>query len=153
MAGCSGRPLCQAYEADYRNEERFEFPGSLSKEIYMKYMFLIYSEESDEPLQPEERHKLIEGHRTVMQDAEQKGILLGTERLKPTATATTVRRKNSIPMTIDGPFAETKEQLAGYYILECKDLDEAIEWGKRIPTRGGEGCIEIRPVAEIPKRE
>jgi len=121
----------------------------------MKYMFLIYSQESDEPLQPDERQKLMEKHWAVMQDSEQKGILLGVERLKPTATATTVRMKNGAAMTIDGPFAETKEQLAGYYILECKDLDEAIEWGKRIPTicRGGEGCIEIRPVAEIPKRE
>jgi len=93
----------------------------------MKYMFLIYSQESDEPLQPDARQKLMEEHWAVMQDSEQKGILLGVERLKPTATATTVRMKNGAAMTIDGPFAETKEQLAGYYILECKDLDEAID--------------------------
>ena len=82
---------------------------------------------------------------------EQKGILLGVERLKPTPTATTIRVKNGVPMTIDGPFAETKEQLAGYYILECKNLDEAIEWGKRIPTmcKGREGSIEIRPVDDL----
>jgi hypothetical protein len=117
-------------------------------------MFLIYSHETDGPLAPEEREKLMAGHRSVMQDAGQKGILLGCEKLKPTATATTVRMKNGSALTIDGPFAETKEQLAGYYILECKDLDEAIEWGKRIPTvcQGREGCIEIRPVDEIPKR-
>jgi len=56
-------------------------------------------------------------------------------------------------MVLDGPFAETKEQLAGYYILECKDLDEALEWAARIPSgcKGAEGCIEVRPVAEMPK--
>ena len=96
----------------------------------------------------------MSGHYAVMQEAGQKGILLGVNRLKPTRSATSVRMKNGAPMTIDGPFAETKEQLAGYYILECNDLDEAIEWGKRIPTacRGDEGCIEIRPVDDIPKR-
>jgi len=118
-------------------------------------MFLIYSQETDEPLSPEEMDKLVTGHRAVMADAGRKGILLGVERLKPTRTATTIRVANGRPMTIDGPFAETKEQLAGYYILECKDLDEAIEWGQRIPTRckGGEGSIEIRPVDDLQKPE
>jgi hypothetical protein len=117
----------------------------------MRYMFLIYSQETDEPLSPEEMDQAVRGHRAVMADAGQKGILLGVERLKPTRTATTIRVRNGLPMTIDGPFAETKEQLAGYYILECKDLDEAIEWGKRIPTvcKGGAGAIEIRPVDDL----
>jgi hypothetical protein len=120
----------------------------------MRYMFLIYSKETDQPLLPEEIDRVMSGHWAVMQEAGQKGILVGVDRLKPTRSATTVRMKNGTPMTIDGPFAETKEQLAGYYILECKDLDEAIEWGKRIPTicRGDEGCIEIRPVDDLPKR-
>src|SRR5882762_5981087 len=120
----------------------------------MRYMFLIYSQETNEPLSAEEMDKLVTGHRAVMADAGQKGILLGVERLKPTRTATTIRMTNGRPITIDGPFAETKEQLAGYYILECKDLDEAIEWARRIPSscKGGEGCIEIRPVAELPRR-
>jgi len=114
-------------------------------------MFLIYSQETDEPLSPGELDQVVSGHRAVMSDAERKGILLGVERLKPTPTATTIRVKNGLPMTIDGPFAETKEQLAGYYILECRNLDEAIEWGKRIPTmcKGREGCIEIRPVDDL----
>ncbi|HUN67912.1 MAG TPA: YciI family protein, partial [Burkholderiales bacterium] len=66
----------------------------------------------------------------------------------PTSTATTVRLRDGRPLITDGPFAETKEQLAGYYILDCKDLDEAIEWAARIPTgcKGREGCIEIRPM-------
>src|SRR5437016_4524580 len=119
----------------------------------MRYMFLIYSQESDEPLSPEEFDQVASAHRAVMTNAAEKGILLGVDRLKPTRTATTIRMTNGRPMTIDGPFAETKEQLAGYYILECKDLDEAIEWGKRIPTKcqGREGSLEIRPVDDIRK--
>lgn len=119
----------------------------------MRYMFLIYSQETDEPLSPEEIDQVVRGHRAVMADAGQKGILLGVERLKPTRTATTIRMSDGRPMTIDGPFAETKEQLAGYYILECKDLDEAIEWGKRIPTmcKGRAGAIEIRPIDDLQK--
>jgi len=121
----------------------------------VRYMFLIYSQETEEPLSPEEFDRIATGHRAVMADAEQRGILVGCEKLKPTRSATTVRMKNELPITIDGPFAETKEQLAGYYILECKDLDEAIEWAKRIPTtcQGREGSVEIRPVEDLQKPE
>ena len=117
----------------------------------MRYIFLIYSHETSEGLAPEEREGLKAAHRAVMQDAAQKGVLLAVEGLKPTATATTVRLNNGKAITTDGPFAETKEQLAGYYILECRDLDDAIEWAQRIPTacKGREGCIEIRPVADL----
>jgi hypothetical protein len=82
------------------------------------------------------------------------GIFLAADPLQPTATATTIRREDGKPTVLDGPFAETKEQLAGYYFLDCNDLDEAIEWAAQIPTgcKGGEGCIEIRPLAEIPAR-
>ena len=68
--------------------------------------------------------------------------------------ATTVRApREGQAVVLDGPFAETKEQLAGFYILECRDLDEAVEWAKRIPTscKGEHGCIEIRPVADLPR--
>jgi hypothetical protein len=117
----------------------------------VRYMFLIYSRETDEPLSPDEFDRVVSAHRALMADAGRQGILLGVERLKPTSTATTLRVKDGVPITIDGPFAETKEQLAGYYILECKNLDEAIEWGKRIPTmcQGREGSIEIRPVDDL----
>jgi len=114
-------------------------------------MLLIYSRETEEPLSPAEFDRIAGGHRAVQADARQKGILLGCEKLKPTRAATTVRIKDGLPITIDGPFAETKEQLAGYYILECKDLDEAIDWAKRIPTtcQGREGSVEIRPVDDL----
>ena len=126
----------------------------MRKESAMRYMFLIYSQERPDGLPPEEIEDLKNRHWAVMQEARQKGILLAVERLKPTALATTVRAQLGKSITLDGPFAETKEQLAGYYILECGHLDEAIEWAKKIPTscKGAEGCIEIRPVADLPPR-
>ena len=75
----------------------------------MRYMFLIYSQETDEPLSPEEIDQVVRGHRAVMADAGQKGILLGVERLKPTRAATTIRMTNGRPTTIDGPFAGSRE--------------------------------------------
>lgn len=119
----------------------------------MRYMFLIYSRETPEDLAPDQVESLRLGHRTVMEDAARKGVLAGVDALLPTSTATTVRINNGKPITMDGPFAETKEQLAGYYILDCKDLDEAIDWAARIPTacKGANGCIEIRPVADLSK--
>jgi hypothetical protein len=120
----------------------------------MRYMFLIYSQERPEGPPPEEIESIKSRHWGVMQDAKQKGTLVAVEGLKPTALATTVRMKDGKGITLDGPFAETKEQLAGYYIIDCENLDEAIEWAKRIPSscKGMEGCIEIRPVAELPRR-
>lgn len=117
----------------------------------MRYMLLVYSREQANAY-PESMQQIAEGHRKVIVEAAQKGILEGAEPLRPTDTATTVRPNNGKSIVLDGPFAETKEQLAGYYILECKDLDEAIEWAKKIPTgcKGAEGCIEIRPLLEKP---
>jgi hypothetical protein len=119
----------------------------------MRYMMLMYSRETPEGPSPDEVDYLVKTHGALIAEARQKGILVGYEGLKPTATATTVRAQGGTALVLDGPFAETKEQLAGYYILECKDLDEAVEWARRIPTscKGESGCIEIRPVAELPK--
>jgi hypothetical protein len=121
----------------------------------MRYMFLIYSQETAEGLPPEETEELKEAHRAVMEDSTRRGILRAVDKLHPTATATTVRMNNGKGITTDGPFAETKEQLAGYYILECKDLDEAIEWAKRIPSacQGAAGGIEIRPIVDMPEHD
>ena len=119
----------------------------------MRYMLLVYSREQA-PAYPESMQQIAEAHRRVMAEATQKGILEGAEPLRPTITATTVRPQNGKSIVLDGPFAETKEQLAGYYILNCKDLDEAIEWAKKIPSscRGSSGCIEIRPIFELERR-
>lgn len=120
----------------------------------MRYMLLVYSQEVDRAaISPEEGQKIMSGHRAVMEETAKLGIFRGAEPLKPVRSATTVRTRDGKPIITDGPFAETKEQLAGYYILDCKNLDEAIHWAAKIPTacQGGEGCIEIRPIEAIPQ--
>jgi len=120
----------------------------------MRYMMLIYTKETASGLTPEQAGQLKAAHWAVMEEATRKGVLLGAEPLGPTANATTVRMQNGKSLITDGPFAETKEQLAGYYILDCRNLDEAIEWAAKIPTacQGGQGCIEIRPMPGLPAR-
>ena len=120
----------------------------------MRYMLLIYSKETDMAQASLEEHdRITSAHWAVMEETAKHGIFRGAEPLKPTATATTIRIQDGKPLITDGPFAETKEQLAAYYILDCKDLDEAIGWATRIPTacKGGEGCVEIRPIVPIPQ--
>ena len=114
----------------------------------MRYMMLVYSTEDPDGLSPEEAERIRAGHVAVIGEATRKGVLLGAEPLAPTSTATTVRHENGKLLVTDGPFAETKEHLAGYYIIECENLDEAIEWAARIPTtcQGRTGSIEIRPM-------
>ena len=120
----------------------------------MRYMMLIYKNETAEPPSPEESQHRMEAVWAVIDEATRRGVLQGCEPLAPTSTATTVRTQNDKTLITDGPFAETKEQLAGYYIIDCKDLDEALELAAKIPTCGGEnGCIEIRPLPGLPTRE
>ena len=92
----------------------------------MRYMMLVYSNEGPDGLAPEEAERIRAGHRTVMEEATRRGVLIGAEPLAPTSTATTVRMQGGKLLVTDGPFAETKEHLAGYYIIECENLDEAI---------------------------
>jgi hypothetical protein len=117
----------------------------------MRYILLIYSKE-EEGATPEERNGVVMGHRAVMEETSRRGVFRAADPLEPTATATTVRRQDGKVLITDGPFAETKEQLAGYYILDCQDLDEALAWAAQIPTgcRGGVGCVEVRPIREMP---
>jgi hypothetical protein len=121
----------------------------------MRYMLLIYSnEKAEEKMSPEEEDGIKAGHRAVMEETSRRGLLKGAEPLEPTSTATTVRVENGKVLVTDGPFAETKEQLAGYYILDCRDLDEALEWAAKIPTAcaGGSGCVEVRPIRAMTAR-
>ena len=121
----------------------------------MRYMLLIYSnEKATEGMSPEEDKRIRAGHRAVMDETNRRGIFKGADPLQPTSSATTVRVENGKVLVTDGPFAETKEQLAGYYILDCKDLDEALEWAAKIPTAcgGGTGCVEVRPIREMGRR-
>ena len=117
----------------------------------MRYMMLIYSRE-DEAATPEDMGAVAAGHKAVMDQARDRGIFCAADPLQPSMTATTVRVQEGQSAVTDGPFAETKEQLAGYYILECQDLDEALAWAARIPTAcaGGAGCVEVRPIREFP---
>ena len=118
----------------------------------MRYIMLIYSQEGD-TASPEELSAVAAQHREVMNETHHRGIFRAAEPLEPTVTATTVRVQNGKTFVTDGPFAETKEQLAGYYILDCENLDEAIAWAAKIPTGcgGGAGCVEVRPIRETRK--
>jgi hypothetical protein len=110
----------------------------------MKYLILIYENEATTPQDEAEFGKWMK----YTDDLKESGCLRGGEALQPTSTATTVRVKNGKVITTDGPFAETKEQLGGYYMVECKDLDEAIKWAARIPSVG-RGPVEVRPVMDF----
>ncbi len=115
----------------------------------MRYMLLIYaSEAAYARMTQEERTELMQAHIAFAQEAQRRGLLTGGEQLQPTSTATTVRIRNGKTLITDGPFAETKEQLAGSYILNCKDLDEAIEMAAKTPDALF-GSIEIRPAMEM----
>jgi len=110
----------------------------------MKYMLLMYSNEAEMPkLTPDELKDLQQDWYTYMKEAEAAGVLVDNNGLSHVATATTVRVRNGKTLTTDGPFAETHEQLAGFSIFNCKDLDEAIGWAARVPT-AKYGSIEIR---------
>jgi hypothetical protein len=115
----------------------------------MRYLLLIYQDEvahsqwSQEQLAAE-----FQAFNEFTESVSKSGVLQGGEPLLPTNTATTVRVRNGKTVTTDGPFAETKEQLGGYYLLNCKDLDEAIAMAARIPA-ATDGSIEIRPVMEF----
>ncbi len=112
----------------------------------MKYMLLMYANESDQPqFTPEEQREVQLAWFAYMQEAKAAGVLVDNNGLAPWASATTVRVRGGKTLTTDGPFAETHEHLAGYSLLECKNLDDAIGWAARIPT-AKYGSIEIRPL-------
>ena len=111
----------------------------------MKYMLLLYANESEAPKTPEEYQAVAQAWTDLGQELSAAGVLLSNNGLDPIANATTVRVRNGKTLTTDGPFAETHEQLGGYYLLDCKDLDEAIRWAAKIPT-AKYGSIEVRPL-------
>ena len=112
----------------------------------MRYMLLINSDESHyETMTEEDGSKLMAAYGTFTSDLQKTGALVGSDRLQPSATATTVRVRDGKTLTTDGPFAETKEQFGGYYTIEVKDLDEALTWAARVPS-ATYGSVEVRPV-------
>ncbi len=115
----------------------------------MHYLLLIYQEEAAHAQWSQEQLAAeFAAYNTYTEAAMKSGALLGGNALMPTNTATTVRVRNGKTLTTDGPFAETKEQLGGYYLMNCKDLDEAMALAAKIPA-ASDGSIEIRPVMEF----
>ncbi|MPZ71348.1 MAG: YciI family protein [Actinobacteria bacterium] len=115
----------------------------------MKYALLIYENEAAWESRPkEEMEKLMADYYAYGDAIEKSGHIQGGEALHPVSTATTVTVRNGETLTTDGPFAETKEQLGGFYLVEAKDLDEAVELAARIPS-APYGSIEVRPVMDF----
>jgi hypothetical protein len=115
----------------------------------MQYLILIYSDEKADVGATKEELDAWMGEYWAYTEAMQKaGVSKGGEALQPTATATTVRVRDGKKATTHGPFAETKEQLGGYYLVDCKNLDEAIEWAAKCPG-ARVGSIEVRPVMDF----
>ena len=114
----------------------------------MRYLCMIYSDETA-PEEPgvSDWDTLMKAHNAFGAEAGEAGVLRGGEALQPTTTATTIRVRDGETLTTDGPFAETKEQLGGYYIVEADDLDTALRWAAKIPHPGG--CVEVRPIMEF----
>jgi hypothetical protein len=111
----------------------------------MQYALLIYTAEPTETVPQEQIAAEMEGYNAFTERLRERGAMLGGEALDSTATATTVRVVDGRTITTDGPFAETKESLGGFYLVEAADLDEAIAFAAMIPG-AAHGCIEIRPV-------
>jgi hypothetical protein len=111
----------------------------------MKYMLLMYADESKAPKTTEEIQAAYPAWNALGKELEAAGVVVGNNGLSPIANATTVRVRDGKTLTADGPFAETHEQLGGYYVLDCKDLDEAVGWAAKIPS-AKYGSIEVRPL-------
>ena len=116
----------------------------------MKYLLLIYENEADfANVSEAEQGKIFQEYMDYTRRIRKSGNHLGGEPLEPTSTATTVRVRNGKTVTTDGPFAETREQLGGFYMVEAKDLDEAIKLAAGIPG-ARTGSIEVRPIMPTP---
>lgn len=115
----------------------------------MRYLCLIYAdEEADANMSEAEMGAIMEAYGKYTEELQAAGAMLAGEALQPISTATTVQVRNGGTLTTDGPFAETKEQLGGFYMIEAKDLDEAIAWAAKIPS-ATVGSIEVRPIMEF----
>ncbi|MGH2530053.1 MAG: YciI family protein [Actinomycetota bacterium] len=114
----------------------------------MRYMLLIYGAEAEQNATPEQQAAEMQKWDDYTKWLTDKGWMRGGEALHPTSEATTVRVRKGETLTTDGPFAETKEQLGGFYEVECQNLDQAIEAAARVPSVPT-GSIEVRPIMEF----
>jgi hypothetical protein len=113
----------------------------------MKYLCLICAETWMEKMPEAQAREHFEEYREFTEDLRRTGHFVAANRLQPPDTATTVRVRNGSVSTTDGPYAETKEQFGGYYVIEARDLNEAIRLASRIPG-ARYGCVEVRPIAQ-----
>ncbi len=117
----------------------------------MKYLLALIGDESNyAEMTPEQGQEAMKAWDAFTKDTTDAGAFVAGEGLQPSAAATTVDLRGSGPVVSDGPFAETKEQLGGFYLLDCENLDEALAWAKRIPMPGG--IVEVRPVMDYEAR-
>lgn len=114
----------------------------------MKYTLIIAEDTSLPPLEPAAWASLMDEYRTFTQEIVGSGEMVGGQALQSPDTATSVRVRNGKPTLTDGPFAETTEQIGGYYVVDVKDLDRALELAAKIPS-ARTGVIEVRPVADV----
>ena len=116
----------------------------------MRYILLIYSKEADwTGLGDKEKGEMYHQYTAFTESIRKSGHYVAGDGLEPTSTATTVRVRDGKPVSTDGPFAETREQLGGYYVIKARDLDEASAIAARIPG-ATMGAIEVRPIMEMP---
>jgi len=111
----------------------------------MRYMLLICSDKNQPAPSPAQMEAMVQGHGRFAQELRAAGKMVQGERLRPDADGSRVRFKAGQRQIMDGPFAETKEALGGFYLIECDTNDEALEWAKKIPLGEG-GFIDVRPV-------
>jgi len=115
----------------------------------MRYLLLIAGDENARgEVSPDEDAATLDEYGEWVKTMADRGVLQGGERLRPTSDATTVRVRNAETLSTDGPFMETKEQLGGYFLVDCKDLDEAIEVAAKLPGARS-GSVEVRPIWEM----
>jgi hypothetical protein len=114
----------------------------------MKYLLAIYADEAEwAELGEEDRQAMYVEYARFAEDMGRRGMMIDGAELRPTTAATTVRVRDGRTLVTDGPFAETKEQLGGYFVVECESIDDAIEAAGQMPT-ARHGCIEVRPLVE-----
>jgi hypothetical protein len=118
----------------------------------VRYLALIYEEPPAEGVGADASDAMLAEYAALSRDMAARGALEAGEALQPVSAATTVRVRDGHLLTTDGPFAETKEHLGGFYLLDCRDLDEAIELAARMPAARN-GSVEIRPIWELSRTD